>query len=78
MVYSLEYIFFPTIIRDNDDLSNNIAQNRHSVTIIDKQHIVPIILVPSKAKNGAHNFAATVNNGEKSTIAREFRPIYEI
>lgn len=78
MVYSLEYIFLPPIMRDNVNLSNNIAKNKHSAVIIDKQHIVPKILVSSKAKNGAQNFAVTVNNGEKSTIAREFRPIYEI
>jgi hypothetical protein len=34
--------------------------------------------VPSKAKNGAQTFATTVNNGEKSTRAREFLPIYEM
>ena len=64
-------------MRDNDNRSNNIAHSRHSDTIKNKLNIVQRIVESSKAKSGAYIFVATVNNGEKSTIAREFLPIYE-
>lgn len=65
-------------MRDSDSLSNNIAQNRHSAAINDKQDIVPRTPESSKAKSGARILVVTVNNGENSTRAREFLPIYEM
>lgn len=40
-------------MRDSDNLSNNIAQNRHRETISDKLNIVQRMADSSKAKNGA-------------------------
>ena len=59
--YSLEYIFFPTIMRDRDNLSNNIAQSKHSETIKNELNIAQRMADSSKAKNGALFFVATVN-----------------
>ena len=63
-------------MRDNDNLSNSLAQSRHSETTNDKLTTVQRMAELSKANRGAYNFVKTVKNGEKIKIPKEFLPIY--
>ena len=65
-------------MRDNDNLSNSIAHNRQRDTTNARLITVQRMAELSKTKMGAENFVATVNKGEKSRIAKEFLPIYDI